>query len=173
MKKDWLWDRKVSITQAKKILKDPKHKNFILLSSLLLARKNEPKEVFKKYIDPILFCRYWAAIKKKLSKDRWNEPRIVFWQAIYERLLDRYRKRGVSFRKEAPLPKAAICKILGKQIRAIRKKQELSQKELAEKMGVSQQLISRIEKGGENISLITLKNISDALGKKATINLME
>lgn len=173
MKENWLWDRKISLSCAKKILKHPAHKKFILLASLLFARKNNPKEVFKEYIDPLLFCECWALIKKRMRKDKWNEPRIIFWQAIYERLLDRYRRRGVSFRKEAPQPKAAICKMLGKQIRAIREKQGLSQKKLAEKMGVSQQLISRIEKGGENTTLITLKNISDALGKKVTINLIE
>ena len=173
MKENWLWDRRIGLSCAKKILKHPNHKKFILLASLLFARKNNPKEVFKEYIDPLLFCKYWAPIKKRMRKDRWNEPRIVFWQAIYERLLDRYRSRGVSFRKEAPQPLAAICKMIGKQIRDIRKKQGLSQKKLAEKMGVSQQLISRIEKGKENVSLITLKNISDALGRKVMINLVE
>lgn len=172
MKENWLWDRRISLSSAKRILKQPKHKKFTLLASLLFARNNNPKKVFKQYIDPLLFCKYWAPIKKRMHKDKWNDPRIIFWQAIYERLLDKYRSQGITFRKEAPQPLAAICEMLGKQIRDIRKKQGLSQKKLAEKMGVSQQLISRIEKGGENVSLITLKNISDALGKKVTIDLM-
>lgn len=171
MKRDWLWDRKITISQAKKILRHPQHQKFSLLAALLLARKNEPKEVFKEYIDPLLFSKYWATIKKRMRKDRWNEPRIVFWQAVHEKLMERYRRQGISFRKKMPLAKDALCKMVGKQIRDIRKKQGLSQKELAQKLGISQQVISRIEKGGENISLLTLKIISNALGKKVAISL--
>ncbi len=169
MKKDWLWDRKLSVFQAKKILKNPKHRNFNLVASFLLSRKNEPKEVFREYIDPFLFCKYWAVIKRRMRKDSRNEGRIVFWQAVYEKLMDKYRKQGVRFRKTLTLPKDTICKMLAKQIRNIRKQLGLSQKELAKKMGISQQLVSRIENGRENISLATLKNISKALGKRIEI----
>ena len=82
MKKNWLWDRKRDILKAKEIFKDPKHKEFVLLASLLLARNNKPKEIFKDYIKPILFCRYWPAIKKRMRKNSWDEPRIIFWQVI-------------------------------------------------------------------------------------------
>ena len=61
MKNDWLWDRKISGSHAKKILKDPKQNNF-LLAALLLSRKNNPKEVFKNYLDPLLFCKYWQCL---------------------------------------------------------------------------------------------------------------
>ena len=91
--------------------------------------------------------------------------------AIYEALLDKYRKRGVTFRKEAPFVKNPLCAKIGKEIRNIRRKQGLLQKELAKKLGVSQQFISRIEKGKENISLSTLNNISHTLGQKVEINL--
>jgi len=49
----------------------------------------------------------------------------------------------------------------------------LSQKDFAKKIGVSQQLISRIEQGRENVSLGTLDNISRALGKELRINFGE
>lgn len=52
---------------------------------------------------------------------------------------------------------------------AFDKRQGLSQGELAKKMGISQQLISRIEKGKENFSLFTLNNISCALDQKIQI----
>ena len=170
MKNDWLWDRKINISHAKRILKDPKQNNFLLLAALLLSRKNNPKEVFKNYLDPLLFCKYWAIIKKRMRKDKWSEPRIVFWQAIYEKLMDKYRKRGISFRKDTLAVKNPLCEKTGRQIRNIRQEQGLSQKELARKLGVSQQLVSRIEKGNENISLYTLSNISHALGNKIEIN---
>ena len=167
---DWLWDRKISISRAKRILKDPKQNNFLFLAALLLSRKNNPKEVFKNYLDLFLFCKYWAGIKKRMRKDKWNEPRIIFWQVIYEKLMDKYRKRGISFRKDTLLSKDPLCEKIGKQIRNIRQEQNLLQKQLAKKLGVSQQLISRIEKGKENISLYTLNNISRALGRKIEIN---
>lgn len=173
MKADWLWDRKIDIPQAKKILKNPKNENFYLLASLLLARENEPKKVFKEYINPLLFCKQWPNIKRRMRKNKWDEPRIIFWQAVYEKLIDKYRKQGIGFRKSIAFEKDELCKMVGKQIKEIRNNQHLSQKELAEKMGISQQLISRIESGAENISLTSLKNISRALGKTITISLEE
>lgn len=169
MKKDWLWDRKISIKKAKKILKDSHHKNFILLASLLLSRKNNPREIFKKYIDPILFCKNWAKIKKTMRKNKWSDKRIIFWQAVYEALIEKYRGKGIKFREKKDIIIDELCKKMGGQIQKIRKEQKLSQKALAKKMGVSQQLISRIEKGKENVSLITLANITKALGKKINI----
>src|SRR5580692_11134252 len=44
------------------------------------------------------------------------------------------------------------------------KAQYLSQKELAERMGISPQQISKIVKGQENLTLETISNLEDALG---------
>ena len=148
--KDWLWDKKVNISEVKRILQDPDNKEFVVLASLLLARKNNPREVFKEYLDPLLFCRNWQRIKGRMRKDKWSRQRIVF----------REKKGEV---------KGVICEKAGKMIRDIRKEKGLSQKALADKLGVSQQLISRIENGKENISLITLANILRALGKELKI----
>ena len=169
MNRDWLWDRKTSINEIKMILKNPKHKNFILFASLLLARKNQPNEVFKKYINPMIFCTHWPNIKKNMRKDKWNSQRIIFWQAIYEKLRDRYHKKGISFREKKKLTINKLCQETGAQIRSIRKGKGLSQKALAKKLGVSQQLISRIEGGKENVSLVTLTNVLKALNKKTQI----
>ncbi|MBN1526266.1 MAG: helix-turn-helix transcriptional regulator [Candidatus Omnitrophica bacterium] len=169
MKDNWLWDRKITDSEAKKALKKPGTGAFFTMAALLLSRKNEPNEVFKNYIDPVIFCKNWAGIKRKMRQDKWSEPRIIFWQAIYEKLADRYRKEGVVFRQAAPA-KEPFCEVIGKKIAAIRREQGLSQKKLAKKIGVSQQLISRIEKGGENISLITLTNIARSLNKAVEIN---
>jgi DNA-binding XRE family transcriptional regulator len=173
MKNNWLWDRKLSIPDVKRILKSPQNRQFLLLASLLLARNNKPSEVFNRYLDPLIFCQQWLLIKKRMRENKWNEPRIIFWQAIYENLMDRFRKQGISFRKESPLAKAGICKEMGELIRNRRKQLGLSQKDIAEKMGISQQLISRFEKGKENVSLLTLKGISEALGADLMIDLKE
>jgi DNA-binding XRE family transcriptional regulator len=169
MKDSWLWDKKITEAKAKEILKDPDDERFIDMAAVLLSRNNDPQEVLKRYIDPLVFCRQWTAIKRKMRMDKWNHPRIVFWQAIYENLVDKYREQGIVFRKEG-LKKEAVCVETGKKIADIRRGQGLSQKVLAKKMGVSQQLISRIESGRENITLTALANICRALGKKVQVN---
>ncbi|MDP2921575.1 MAG: helix-turn-helix transcriptional regulator [Candidatus Omnitrophota bacterium] len=171
MKKDWLWDRKISISESKKILKNPEDVKFILMASLLLAREADPGEVFGDYLDPIIFCKNWQKIKRRMAQDKWANPRIIFWQAIYEKLLDKYRKEGTCFiRNKDVTPMDSACVAIGREIRKVRKEKGLSQDEIAEKAGVSQQLISRIEKGRENISLITLKKISGALNRRVEIS---
>ena len=169
MKDNWLWDRKITDIEARKSLKDPGTERFLTIAALLLSRKNEANLVFKNYLDPVVFCKYWSAIKRKMRRDKWYEPRIIFWQAIYERLADKYRKKGMVFRKEV-LSKDPLCESTGKKMASIRREQGLSQKEFAKKIGVSQQLISRIEKGGENVSLGTLTNIASALHKTIEVN---
>jgi DNA-binding XRE family transcriptional regulator len=169
MKDNWLWDRKISDAKAKKILKKSRTEDFFAMAALLLSRKNEPDEVFKSYLDPLVFCRYWSAIKRKMRQDKWGEGRIIFWDAIYEKLIDKYRKKGVVFRQKPPA-REPFCEAIGRKIAAIRREQGLSQKDMAKKMGISQQLISRVEKGGGNISLLTLTNLAAALDKKVMID---
>ena len=48
-------------------------------------------------------------------------------------------------------------------IRALRERKALTQKQLAERMNCSQQYISKILKGKENLSLETLTKIENAL----------
>lgn len=173
MKTNWLWDKKITDLQAKRILRDPSNMKFISLGAVLLARSNEPRKVFKNYIGSREFCRYWPAIKRKMRKDKWNEPRIIFWQAIYEKLADKYRNQGAIFKKDIPIVRDLLCEEVGKQLSAIRYSQGISQKELAAKLGVSQQLVSRIESGRENASLSTLSNLSRALGRKIRVDFVE
>lgn len=163
--RDWLWDRNISIKRAKKILSNTEDKHFLSLAGILLSRKNIPKEVFRQYIKPLDFLRSWQKIKRQMRRDSWNEPRIEFWQAIYEKLKERYKERGVFVRgPELIKPKDEFCKLIAGKIKALRKQKGLTQKELAKKLNISQQVISRIEKGRENISILTFKKIVDGLG---------
>lgn len=173
MKKDWLWDRKINISETRRILKHPENSRFVLMASLLLARKADPREVFKDYLDPVLFCKNWQRIKKKMAQDKWGNPRIIFWQAIYEKLLDKYRGKGIQLVRDRDMRvRDSVCEAIGRELRRVRKEKGLSQEQLAEKASIAQQLISRIEKGKENISLITLKKISEALDKKVEIGFL-
>lgn len=165
----WLWDRNISEISIKKVFKDPKHIYFLFYSSLLLARNNRPKEVFKEFIDPIIFCKHWAAIKKTMRQNDWNEPRIVFWQAVYEKLLIRYSKKGVRFRNSAVPRSDELIAAIASKLKETRSSLGLSQKELARSIKVKQQVVSRMESGRENFSVITLKTLATALGKKLDI----
>ncbi|MFH0948165.1 MAG: helix-turn-helix transcriptional regulator [Elusimicrobiota bacterium] len=174
MKSNWLWDRKTSINEVKKILKNPKNKKFLKFAALLLSRENSPKEVFStKYLNPIDFCHNWRLIKKVMRKDNWNDPRIEFWQAIYEKLVEKYRRKKIQINglEKEIKPVDELCRAIGGKIENIRKQKGFTQKQLAKKMKVSQQLISRVESGGENISLTALKKIAIALGSEISIEI--
>ncbi len=61
---------------------------------------------------------------------------------------------------------------LAKEIIALRKKNKLTQKQLAEKVGTSQPAIARLESGNyKNISLSFLRKIANALGAVPEIHL--
>lgn len=61
---------------------------------------------------------------------------------------------------------------IGKQIADIRKEKGLTQKELAQKCGIQQSNISRLEKGQYNPSIVLLESIAEALDKKLEINII-
>lgn|SRR3989338_371906 len=172
-KTDWLWDRRISLERARRILQNPQDKHFSSLASLLLSRKNTPKEVFKFFLGPVDFLKNWRKIKRQMRKDSWNNPRIEFWQAIYEKVKEKYERKGISFPKEAVAirPQDEFCRLIGDKIRVIRKQKGLTQKALARKLKISQQIISRIESGRENISLLTLKNIVGGLGAELRLEI--
>jgi len=165
-KSDWLWDRKITAQEAGEILKNPDNGHFLSLASLLLSRKNTPQEVFTAYLKPLDFLKNWPQIKRRMRKDTWNNPRIEFWQAIYEKLKEKYIKRGISIAviTKAKKPQDEFCKLIADKIKSVRKEKGLTQNDFAGRLKVSQQMVSRIEKGNENISLLTLKNIVDNLG---------
>lgn len=172
MKINWLWDRKITFREAAKILRDPDHDKFLSLAALFLSRNNVPREVFKN-IDRKVFCQNWSGIKKIMRRNTWNDPRIIFWQAIYEKLLDDFRRKGIKFtkREKAAKPFNELSKDIGDTLRDIRKEKKLTQAQLAEKLGVSQQIISRIEKGRENVTISTLKEITKALRSNLKITI--
>lgn len=163
MKRDWLWDRDLDEKEIEKIFSDKDNPKFISLAAVLLSRKNSAQEVFKDYLRREDFYIFWSKIKKQMRKNSWNDPRIEYWQAIYDTLKkvpDLADLKQVEFEK----PLFALCKEIGLKIKKMREKSGLTQKKLADKLGISQQIISRIEKGKQNISLETLNNICGSLG---------
>ena len=62
--------------------------------------------------------------------------------------------------------------VLAKEILQLRKEQNLTQKELAKKVGTSQPAIARVESGNyKNISLSFLRKLAKVLGAKPEIHL--
>ena len=167
------WDRNIPEDQVKAILKDDSHERFIELAALLLLRSNEPKKVFSLYFDRVLFAKNWARIKKQMNKDEWGSRRIVFWQAIYEKLLEQLKSQGMSFRHPQQKPRAEICRHVGQLIKSRRQNKQLTQKELAQKLGISQQIISQIEKGKQNVSLLTLQGVISGTGGRLVIKVKD
>ncbi len=167
---DWLWDKNIPLSKIIKILKDEGDLQFVEIAALLLSRKNTPKEVFDQWLGKKCFCRNWLKIKKKMRKNAWNDPRIIFWQAVYEKTLKMYKEKGIVIRSVKSVSEPdSLCFEVGSALKETRKKYGLTQKELAQKLKISQQVISRIESGKENPSLITIKKIADALNMKVSI----
>lgn len=169
-KTDWLWDRNIPAKEIKNILTDERHPKFTELAALLLARKNTPKEIFKNYLSKDTFFRNWQRIKKKMRQDKWTEDRIVFWQAVYEKVTEIFRAKGITIRPlKAISQKDELFRDVGEQIKNLRKQAGLTQSGLAQKLGVSQQVISRVESGRDNVSLLTIKQVVGALGHKVMV----
>ena len=163
------WDKKINTEEAKKILKDELNPRFIEYASLLLARTNKPKTVFNTYLNQEAFVNNWAKIKRRMRENKWNDRRIIFWNEIYRTVKKHGNIKGFREFKERPLRVDPEIKIICDQIKSTRQKNGLTQIELAKKSGLSQQSISFVEQGYVNISLRTLKKITDALNLKIVL----
>ena len=170
MKMNWLSDSRLNEEEVKKILKDPHHPKFDFYGEKLLSRVSDARIVFD-WMEEGVFCQKWPWIKKRMKKDQWLKERVIFWQTIYDRLLEKWQEQGIRIRKtlEEKVPPERAR--LAQQIRAIRTRMRLTQRQMAEKLGVIQQYISKIERGHENVSVDTLRRIAQALGKRVVIQL--
>ena len=88
----------------------------------------------------------------------------------FKRYLDK-RMKNDNFRKEyeALAPEAEI-------VRAIidaRKKENITQKELAKRTGIAQSDISKLENGSGNPSIQTLQRLADGLGMEVKIKFIQ
>ena len=170
MKINWLWDSRLGESKAREILKDENHPKFDIYAEKLFSRVNNPKVVFS-IVDKLTFCKKWPGIKKRMRKDRWLRDRVVFWQTIYERILEVLKKQGIKIRqpREVKIPPERMR--LAQEIKDIRVKLGYTQRDIAKKLGVMQQYISKIENGYENFSVDTLKRIADVFDKRLVVTL--
>ena len=170
MKINWLWDSRLGESKAREILKDENHPKFDIYAEKLFSRVNNPKVVFS-IVDKLTFCKKWPGIKKRMRKDRWLRDRVVFWQTIYERILEVLKEQGIKIRepREVKIPPERMR--LAQEIKDIRVKLGYTQRDIAKKLGVMQQYISKIENGYENFSVDTLKRIADVFDKRLVVTL--
>lgn len=70
---------------------------------------------------------------------------------------------------EPELPKRDVYREIRYMIISERKKHKMTQKQLAEKTGLSQANISNIEKGNSRPTIDTLMKIADAFGKQLAV----
>ena len=171
MKTNWLWDSRLDEGEVKEILKDENHPKFDIYAEKLLSRVNDPKMVFN-IVDKVTFCKKWPNIKKRMRKDRWLESKVIFWQTIYERVHESLKEQGIKIRKAQKVRISPERAKLAQQIKNTRTKLGYTQEDMAKKLGVIQQYISKIESGRENVSVDTLKRIADAFGKGLVIKLI-
>ena len=171
MKVNWLWDSRLDEKAVVKILKDENHPKFNIYAEKLFSRVSDPVIVFD-FISETGFCKKWPVIKKRMKRDRWIRDRVIFWQTIYERVHERLKEQGIKIREPQEVEISRERIRLAHEIRAIRMKLGYTQKDVAKKLGVIQQYISKIESGHENISVDTLKRIADVFGRRIVIKLV-
>jgi DNA-binding XRE family transcriptional regulator len=166
MAADIFWDRKTTKKEAQDILKDDSNPRFAEFASLVLSRVSRPKEVFDIYMGKMTFLKNWRQIKRRMRKDSWNDTRIIFWDEVYDVLSQDIDKKQLKEKRSAVSEEA---RSIGAIIKGGRQKKQLSQKDLAQAAGMSQQLVSFLENGYFNVSLSTLKKVLDVLGLELSI----
>ena len=89
-------------------------------------------------------------------------------KAIQEGRLISYKKVYMSYSKKdrAEIDRRAKLIMVRMEMRKLRRRNGLSQSQLAKKMDVKREFVSRIESGSQNITLGTLFKIAEATGKE-------
>ena len=78
------------------------------------------------------------------------------------------KMKNKEFRRLYQIERAKVA--LAQKIAEMREDKHLNQKELATRLGVSQQFVSQIETGeGRNLTLATIMRIAESLGHKVRI----
>ena len=88
----------------------------------------------------------------------------------FEKFDDYLNSKGEAYKAKIKL--LSELELLGYELKHLREENNLTQKDLAEKLNVSQQQINKLENSNNaNIKLSTLEKVVNALGKKLTIGI--
>ncbi len=167
-RKNWYWDLNIPYNKIKQILEREDDPRFPRLAGVFLARTTDPKQVFE-LISPAAFCRRYRAIENIITSDEWTKEKASFWKSTYLRLIKELREKGEKVRRPAKVVLDEFDRDLIKQIKECRKKALMSQKEIAEFMGYSQQYISGMETGREKVTIDFLKKLAELTGERIDV----
>lgn len=101
---------------------------------------------------------------KKIDRSKIDLTKLKGLKTSDEYFTERYGAVGTPTRKE--FHQKAKAWYLSEMLKEERKKQKITQKELAERIGKKREYISLIEKGETDLQLSTFIGIADALGLK-------
>lgn len=162
-RENWYWDLGMPFEKIRKILTDERNPKFPRVAARLLARVDDPEQVFS-LIKPLAFCRRFYAIQQEVNKDEWTKEKGAFWRATYERYSREFQRSGVRLRqRQAREPDPFIDELAGK-LRESREALNFSQGQVAEMLGCSQQFVSGIEQGREKITIDYLRRFASKTG---------
>jgi len=164
-RQNWYWDLNMPFKKIKQVLAREDDPRFPRLAGTLLARVQDPRQVFE-LITPTAFCRRYQAIENEIKSDEWTKERASFWKATYLRLSKELQEKGEKIRKPKVIELDAFDRALVEKVKQCRKTAAMSQKELAQFMGYSQQYISGIETGREKITMDFLKKLTQITGQR-------
>ena len=167
MKINWLWDTRLTESRVKKILKNERNPRFFIYAEKLFSRISDPQIAFS-FVSREVFCRNWPVIKERINRDTWNRGRADFWQNIYGNISEQFRLKDA---QKQVVAVSSDRKSIAEQIKSIRVQMGYTQTEMAKKLGVIQQYISKLEAGRENLTVDTLKHIADVFEKKLIVQL--
>ena len=146
-----------AVKETLQILKDPKQPKYLTRAYTLLSRCDKPKELFA-VMDRKQFLETWPAIRRYWLKTGQSRDFRLWWESIYEQLTNAKKQN-----QGEPINE---LKNIGQTIHKTRIAKGWSQIDLAKMSGLKQPDISKIEKGQENITLLTLIRLGRALGMK-------
>ncbi len=162
-RENWYWDLGMPIEKIRDILTDEQNPKFPRVAARLLARVDDPEQVFS-LIKPLAFCRRFYAIQQEVNKDEWTKEKGAFWRATYERYSREFKHSGVRLRQRQPREPDPFIEELTSKLRQCREALHLSQGEVAEMLGCSQQFVSGIEQGREKITIDYLRRFASKAG---------
>lgn len=167
-RENWYWDLGMPFEEIRGILADERHPKFPRIAAHLLARVDDPGQVFS-LVTPLAFCRRFIAIQQEVNKDEWTKDKGAFWRATYERYVREFQRSGVRLRQRPPRERDPLIEELTGQLRQCREALHLSQGDVAEMLGCSQQFVSGIEQGREKITIDYLRRFANKTGCEFTL----
>jgi DNA-binding XRE family transcriptional regulator len=155
----WSYNPK-AIRETKKILKNSYHPRFIQCVYSILSMTQNTKEVFS-IITRDAFKEKWPELRRYWMVQKQAMDYKAWWETIYEQIVS--HKKTIKKLNGKP---SELFRKIGSLIRNKRIEKNLSQKDLALRIGLRQPDISAIEAGKINVTIETLTTISKVLGIK-------